>query len=106
MRWVRSRAVEPDWIGAGIRLNGLAPGNTDTAMLAERFTDPALADGAAATVAAVPAGRTFAPDEVAAVATFLVGPDAAPFVGSVVICDGGYDALLNPQSPGPLLNAP
>jgi NAD(P)-dependent dehydrogenase (short-subunit alcohol dehydrogenase family) len=105
-RWMRTQAVSADWIGAGIRLNGLAPGNTDTAMFAERFTDTALAAGAVATMAAVPAGRTLTADEVAAVATFLVGPDATAFVGSVVYCDGGYDALLNPRSPAPRLDAP
>jgi NAD(P)-dependent dehydrogenase (short-subunit alcohol dehydrogenase family) len=105
-RWMRIQAVSPDWIGAGIRLNALAPGNTDTAMFAERFTDTALAAGAAATMAAVPAARTLTADEVAAVASFLVGPEATAFVGSVVYCDGGYDALLNPRSPAPLLDAP
>ena len=100
------QAFTPEWIGAGIRLNALAPGNTDTAMFAERFTDSSLAAGAAATMAAVPAGRTLTADEIAAAAIFLVGPDATAFVGSVVYCDGGYDALLNPQTPPPLLSAP
>jgi NAD(P)-dependent dehydrogenase (short-subunit alcohol dehydrogenase family) len=105
-RWMRAQAISPDWIGAGIRLNALAPGNTDTAMFAERFTDSTLAAGAAATMAAVPAGRTLTADEVGAAASFLVGPEATAFVGSVVYCDGGYDALLNPRSPAPLLDAP
>ncbi|MGC0367407.1 NAD(P)-dependent dehydrogenase (short-subunit alcohol dehydrogenase family) [Rhodococcus sp. 27YEA15] len=106
MRWMRAQAISADWIGAGIRLNGLAPGNTDTAMFAERFTDGEFASNATAVMAAVPAGRTLTADEVAGVAHFLVGPDGAPFVGSVVFCDGGYDALLNPTSPSPLVGAP
>ena len=102
-RWVRSRAVSADWIGAGIRLNALAPGGTDTPMLGERFNDPGLL--AHASAADMPIGRTLHPDEVAAVALFLLGPAGAPFCGSVVFCDGGLDAQLNPTSPLPLVAA-
>ena len=38
-RWVRSRAVTDDWVGAGIRLNAIAPGMIDTAMIAEGRAD-------------------------------------------------------------------
>jgi len=32
--WVRRAAVTPDWIGAGIRLNAVAPGMIETALVA------------------------------------------------------------------------
>jgi NAD(P)-dependent dehydrogenase (short-subunit alcohol dehydrogenase family) len=101
-RWVRRQAVTPDWIGAGIRLNALVPGMTDTPMLAERFTDDRLRDGAQ-NGGVPPIGRAATPDEVAAVATFLLSAQAALFCGALVFCDGGTDALTNQDGPAPLL---
>jgi NAD(P)-dependent dehydrogenase (short-subunit alcohol dehydrogenase family) len=102
--WVRQQAVLEPWIGNGIRLNALVPGMTDTPMLAERVADPDLR--AAAQDSRVPVGRAARPEEVAAVAVFLAGPGARVFCGSMVVCDGGTDALLNPDGPPPLLAAP
>jgi NAD(P)-dependent dehydrogenase (short-subunit alcohol dehydrogenase family) len=42
----------------------------------------------------IPLGRPGRPEEIAALAEFLLGPDSAFFCGSVVFCDGGSDALL------------
>jgi len=41
-RWLRRAAPTPDWIGAGIRLNAIAPGVVETAMVAETRADPVL----------------------------------------------------------------
>ncbi len=41
-RWVRRRATTPEWIGAGIRLNAVAPGMIETAMIAEGRADPVV----------------------------------------------------------------
>jgi NAD(P)-dependent dehydrogenase (short-subunit alcohol dehydrogenase family) len=101
--WVRQQAVLDAWIGHGIRLNALVPGMTDTPMLAERVADPELR--AAAQGSRVPVGRAARPDEVASVAVFLAGPGARVFCGSLVVCDGGTDALINPGGPPPLLAA-
>jgi NAD(P)-dependent dehydrogenase (short-subunit alcohol dehydrogenase family) len=37
------------------------------------------------------------PDEVAAAATFLLGPESSWTHGAVLFVDGGTDALLNPD---------
>jgi NAD(P)-dependent dehydrogenase (short-subunit alcohol dehydrogenase family) len=102
-RWVRVQAVREEWIGRGIRLNALVPGMTDTPMLAERVTDPDLR--AAAQDSRVPVGRAARAEEVAVVASFLVSSAARLFCGSLVFCDGGTDALLNPAAPHPLIAA-
>ena len=39
-RWVRRQAVRPDWAGAGIRLNALAPGAVMTPLLQEQLANP------------------------------------------------------------------
>lgn len=91
-RWVRRNAVTDAWAGAGIRLNAVAPGMIETAMVAEGRADPMvgpLMDGFP-----LPVGRSGRPEEIAKLVTYLLGPDAGFFCGSVVFCDGGTDALL------------
>lgn len=66
----------------GITVNVVAPGATDTPML----RDPGRAGVA---VRMPPIGRLVQPDEVAALAAFLVGPDAGAITGqSILICGG------------------
>jgi NAD(P)-dependent dehydrogenase (short-subunit alcohol dehydrogenase family) len=91
-RWVRRHAVGPDWIGAGIRLNAVAPGLVETALTAEQKADATMAPLIAQFP--IPLGRGGRPEELAALVEFLLGPDSTFFVGSVIWCDGGTDALL------------
>ena len=90
-RWVRRHAVTPEWVGAGIRLNALAPGSINTAMTDGVRKDPVF--GQFIDLFPVPTGPG-SPEDVAGIAAFLVGPDARFFCGSVVYVDGGTDALL------------
>jgi NAD(P)-dependent dehydrogenase (short-subunit alcohol dehydrogenase family) len=91
-RWVRRNAPSARWIGQGIRLNAVAPGFVDTPMtLAMRDR----AD-AARVLSKEPmlVGRPGEPAEVAALVSFLLGPDARFIVGSLIFVDGGADALI------------
>jgi NAD(P)-dependent dehydrogenase (short-subunit alcohol dehydrogenase family) len=45
----------------------------------------------------IPLGDFGTPEQIAAAITFLLGPDAAFFCGSVLFVDGGTDALLRPD---------
>jgi NAD(P)-dependent dehydrogenase (short-subunit alcohol dehydrogenase family) len=92
--YVRRTAVRDDWAGAGVRLNAIAPGMVETPMTAGSRTDPMTADGMR--LLPLPVGRGGRPSEIAALTDFLLGPEAGFFVGSVVFCDGGTDALLRP----------
>jgi NAD(P)-dependent dehydrogenase (short-subunit alcohol dehydrogenase family) len=94
--WVRNQATGPDWAGSGRRLNAVAPGMTETPMVADMRSDPEV--GPLLEMLPIPVGRSGHPDEIAALIAFLLGPDAGFFCGSVLFCDGGSDALLRPTA--------
>ncbi|MGE3621672.1 MAG: SDR family oxidoreductase [Acidimicrobiia bacterium] len=91
-RWVRRNAPTSAWIGSGIRLNAIAPGLIETAMLDEGRADPVM--GPFLERFRVPAGRPGTADEIAATVEFLLGPGAAFVCGTIVYVDGGTDALV------------
>jgi NAD(P)-dependent dehydrogenase (short-subunit alcohol dehydrogenase family) len=93
--WVRRHAPTPEWIGQGINLNAVAPGKTETAMVAEGRADPII--GPHLDAFPLPIGRDGRPEEIAALLAFLLGPEARFIVGSVIFCDGGTDAQARPD---------
>lgn len=93
-RWVRRHAVTPEWGGAGIRLNAIAPGMIATPMIDEGASDEELAKQLEMFKQTIALGRAGKPEEMAALLAFLVGTESTFFCGSIVFCDGGTDALL------------
>lgn len=99
--WVRTRSVSPEWIGAGIRLNAVAPGVTETNMTRPLMQMEGVKDLMAQIP--IPQGRWAQPDEIAAAICFLLSSDASYVVGQTLFVDGGTDALLQPHGhPRPL----
>lgn len=90
--WAREHAVKPEWIGAGIRVNAIAPGMIETALVAEGRSDATIAP--LLDLLPIPRGRSGAPDDIALFVAFLCGPGGRNFVGSFVTIDGGTEALL------------
>jgi NAD(P)-dependent dehydrogenase (short-subunit alcohol dehydrogenase family) len=99
--WVRRHAPTPEWIGAGITLNAVSPGFVTTPMTDEIRADPKI--GPLLDQFTMPVGRPGRPEEIAAVVAFLLGPDARFLCGSILLADGGTEALLRPDAwPSPL----
>lgn len=89
-RWVRRTAVTPEWAGAGIRLNALAPGAVLTPLLEKQLATPAEAKQIKRFP--VPIGGFGDPDHLADWVVFMLSDAAAFLCGSVVFVDGGSDA--------------
>jgi NAD(P)-dependent dehydrogenase (short-subunit alcohol dehydrogenase family) len=94
-RWVRRNAPTDAWAGTGITLNAIAPGYIETPMTAEIRRDEKI--GPLLDQFPIPVGRGGQPEEIAALVAFLLGPDARYFCGSVVLADGGSEAVLRPD---------
>lgn len=88
IRWVQHAAAA--FRAQGIRVNAVSPGPVETPLLAD-FETSIGADRIAA--AAALTGRHARPDEIAAVAQFLLGADAGWINGTDIKVDGGYHAL-------------
>lgn len=82
------------WGKAGVRLNTVAPGATDTPLLQAGLQDPRYGESIAKFIP--PMGRRAEPAEMASVVGFLMS-DAASYVHGAQLCvDGGIDALMRP----------
>ena len=93
-RAVRHRAVT--WGKAGVRLNAVAPGPTNTPMLESGMKDPTY--GKFIESIDLPLGRRAEPAEIATLVSFLLSPDAAFVHGAVYFIDGGNDAEVRPDA--------
>ncbi|MCX7371695.1 MAG: SDR family NAD(P)-dependent oxidoreductase [Alphaproteobacteria bacterium] len=85
-----ARALACEWAEQGVRVNALAPGYVETALVADLLARGRL-DGAAIHHRS-PQRRLVQPREVAAMALFLASPAASSVNGAVVSVDGGWTA--------------
>jgi glucose 1-dehydrogenase len=81
----------------GIRVNTVSPGMVRTGMTEAVYADAALA---AARDALVPLGRVAAPEDMADVIAFLLGPDARYVNGHDLVVDGGVSGNFLGRLPG------
>lgn len=92
-RWIRRHATAPEWIGAGVRLNAVAPGMVETPLVAEGRADPTV--GPLLGMYPMPMGRAGQPEEIAEAIELLL--HNAFCVGTVMLIDGGTEAQLRPD---------
>jgi NAD(P)-dependent dehydrogenase (short-subunit alcohol dehydrogenase family) len=94
-----TRSIAIDYGPRGVRANAVCPGWVETRMTASSLEAFASAKGITPDEASrranavVPLGRAAHPDEIAAVIAFLASDEASFVTGSVVVADGGQDAV-------------
>jgi NAD(P)-dependent dehydrogenase (short-subunit alcohol dehydrogenase family) len=99
-----TKVLAAEWGGFGIRVNAVAPGNTETEMVQEAI-DQGLID-VAAYEAHTPLGRFGQPEEIAETVLFLASDRARFVTGQVIAPDGGWTAFGwipwsgDPDAPG------
>lgn len=85
-----TRALAIDHAAAGIRVNSVNPGDTDTAMLRDEARQlSANWTAFAAEAADRPMGRAGRPEEIAAAVLFLASDASSYVTGSALVVDGG-----------------
>lgn len=95
-RWVRRHAATPEWAGAGIALNAVAPGLIETPMSAAVLASP---EALAALTDVAPApyhGPAAPPSAVASLLVWLADEENQFVTGQVVFVDGGAESLRRP----------
>jgi len=92
-RWLRTNAPTPQWAGAGIPLNAIAPGVVLTPMTKDLVTTP---EGRAKLNELVPMPLNGPFDAIVAarLLVWLAGEENSHLCGQVIFVDGGYDAVL------------
>lgn len=83
-RWGRRVAATPEWAGAGIAVNGVAPGLVRTPMFSEEYVD----------YVPMPLNGPASPHDVAALLAWLVSEENARVTGQMVFLDGGAETLI------------
>lgn len=89
-RWCRRVAVKPEWAGAGIVLNVVAPGFIDTPAAAYILSDP---QRKAAMGAMVPLRATYParPEQMAALLAWCVSEENSLMTGQILFADAGVE---------------
>ena len=90
---LRVQAESLIWGHRGARVNAISPGIILTPLARDEMSGPGAANYQTM-IETSATGRVGTPDEVAAVAAFLLGPEAGFITGSDLLMDGGVIAAL------------
>ena len=88
-----TRGAAVEWARAGIRVNAVAPGLTETPMVSAWIAEQADPGSfRAARAETIPQGRFATPEEVAAAVVYLASDESSSTTGASIAVDGGYTA--------------
>ena len=90
---MRRQAITADWAGAGILLNGIAPGIIETPMTKPMLDDEPRRAQLEQEVP-MPIGRHGRPEEVAELLLWRASPANSMMVGQILFIDGGAEATV------------
>lgn len=92
-RWLRNQAVTAEWLGAGILLNGVAPGLVATHMTQNIVDNPEVRAQVESFMPR-PMGRDLQPRELAEAMAWLISPQNSAVCGQVLFVDGGAEVAV------------
>ncbi|TMF91350.1 MAG: glucose 1-dehydrogenase [Chloroflexi bacterium] len=88
-----TRIAAIEWADAGVRVNAVAPGLTETPLIRAWIDgQPEPARFRSALVESVPLGRLAQPEDVAQAIVYLASDESAHVTGASIPVDGGYTA--------------
>jgi NAD(P)-dependent dehydrogenase (short-subunit alcohol dehydrogenase family) len=88
-----TRAFAAEWAQHGIRVNGVAPGFTDSPLNAHRKQNP---DQVEMIVGGTPLGRWGKPADIADAVVMLASDGASFVTGQTLVVDGGFSLIKGP----------
>ncbi|MDO5513336.1 SDR family oxidoreductase [Corynebacterium sp.] len=96
-RWIRLNAPTPEWAGAGIPLNAIAPGVVISPMT-ENLTNNPEGKAMLEELVPMPLNGWMPAESAAELLSWLISPVNTHLCGQVVFIDGGTDAVLRGDS--------
>jgi NAD(P)-dependent dehydrogenase (short-subunit alcohol dehydrogenase family) len=96
-QWMRRACIAPEWAGAGISLNAVAPGVVRTPMSAALFADKRMKKIMDRAVP-MPLNGYAGPEVIASALGWLISPENSHMTGQVLYVDGGAEVSLRGPS--------
>jgi NAD(P)-dependent dehydrogenase (short-subunit alcohol dehydrogenase family) len=96
-KWVRRVSPLPEWAGAGIPLNAVAPGVVRTPMTRDALSNPRARRSIEKQVP-MPLSGPVTPETVAALIRWLSSEENTATTGQIIFIDGGADPVLRGDS--------